>query len=233
MKRKSLLTVGISLGIVLTLSIQVFAAPAIEKIQAYVNNQFTFEFDGVEKKLSEDYEIIVYKDRSYVPVRFVAENLGAKVDWNDETKKISITSQKNDSNKPADDDSIEYNYRVLPQTKDLLGYRVSLLTYSKEGQNLGDRLYLSIANDSDAAIRIDQMATKVIAGGKTYTMKGSDAVDFDTRLYNDINKDQYVEGYLRLPKELKDEKNLHVEITISSTSNQESKSQILEYNIAL
>lgn len=233
MKKSVLLSSGIALGLILSMSLQVFAAPAIEKIQAFVNNQFKFEFNGKLAELPDEYEVIVYKDRSYVPVRFITENLGATVDWNDTEKLISINSPDVVAPKPTDSAIDNYNYKALPQTRDSLGYRTSVLSYFRDGQGMGDRLYISIENKGDEPIRIDQMATKVVANGTTYLMKASDAVDFDTRWFNDLNKDEYVEGYLRLPRELKDEKNLHVEITIHTKGNQGMKSNTLEFNIAL
>ena len=33
----------------------------------------------------------IINDRTYVPIRFVAEELGADVQWNEETKTVTIT----------------------------------------------------------------------------------------------------------------------------------------------
>ncbi|WP_018130744.1 copper amine oxidase N-terminal domain-containing protein [Effusibacillus pohliae] len=46
---------------------------------------FKFKFDGVEKSLPEGFTVLEYNGRTYVPARFVAENLGAKVDWDGST----------------------------------------------------------------------------------------------------------------------------------------------------
>jgi len=79
MKRKRLLILGIAIGLLLSVSVQVFAAPAIEKIEAYINHEMNFTFNGKDTPLPEEYEVLVYKDRSYVPVRFIGDNLGAEV----------------------------------------------------------------------------------------------------------------------------------------------------------
>ena len=33
---------------------------------------------------------MIINDRTYVPIRFVAEELGAEVQWNEETKTVTI-----------------------------------------------------------------------------------------------------------------------------------------------
>ena len=60
--------------------------------------------NGVENKLLVPAEI--KNSRTMVPLRFVSEALGAKVDWDGETKTITITNEAADSKeeKPADKD---------------------------------------------------------------------------------------------------------------------------------
>lgn len=45
--------------------------------------------NGKEVKL--DSPAFIENDRTYTPLRFISENLGAKVDWNDEQQKVTIT----------------------------------------------------------------------------------------------------------------------------------------------
>ncbi|MBL0386771.1 copper amine oxidase N-terminal domain-containing protein [Tumebacillus sp. ITR2] len=51
-----------------------------------------FVFDGQEKKLDEGYVAISYQDHVYVPARFVAENLGALVQWSESDRLVNIVS---------------------------------------------------------------------------------------------------------------------------------------------
>ena len=46
-----------------------------------------------EKKLNDVAPIIV-NDRTMLPARFVAEAIGAKVEWNEDEQKVTITNQK-------------------------------------------------------------------------------------------------------------------------------------------
>ena len=239
MKRRNILTTGLALGIVLTLSVQVFAAPAIEKIQAYVNNQFTFEFNGTEKKLPEDYEVIVYKDRSYVPVRFVAENLGAKVDWDDAKQKITITSEKANNNTPADPNASngvnedKAEYKALPQSKSTEDYKLTAVLYGKDSK--GDRVYFSLENKQDYPLQLSQADTVIVADGKSYNMDARQSADFDRRWYNDVRKDEVVEGFILLPTAIKNPEELHLEITIRKQEPQKSDAttEVVHFDIAL
>lgn len=51
-----------------------------------------FMFNGIEKSVPEGYTVLMYQDRTYVPARFVAENLGANVGWDGNTQTVIIDS---------------------------------------------------------------------------------------------------------------------------------------------
>ena len=60
--------------------------------------EVTLNIDGKEIKMTigvilEKYGVApeIINDRTYVPIRFVAEELGADVQWNEETKTVTIT----------------------------------------------------------------------------------------------------------------------------------------------
>ena len=46
------------------------------------------------KKIKNDVAPLIRKDRTYVPLRFVAENMNLKVNWDGKEKKVIINSQK-------------------------------------------------------------------------------------------------------------------------------------------
>ena len=46
------------------------------------------------KEVTLDSPAFIRDDRTYTPVRFVAEALGAKVEWNEDEQKVTITNQK-------------------------------------------------------------------------------------------------------------------------------------------
>ena len=62
--------------------------------------EVTLNIDGKEIKktigvILEKYGVapMIINDRTYVPIRFVAEELGAEVQWNEETKTVTIIKQ--------------------------------------------------------------------------------------------------------------------------------------------
>ncbi|ARU62766.1 hypothetical protein CBW65_18670 [Tumebacillus avium] len=79
---------GILIGSVIA---GVSVASADQSITAYLS-PIKFTFDGKTKALPEGYAVLTYKDRTYVPARFVAEELGAKVDWINSTQTVAITT---------------------------------------------------------------------------------------------------------------------------------------------
>src|SRR5690606_5182675 len=66
-----------------------------KKITAYQNPQITIEVDGQTVDLSSPDGMvypIIYEGRSYVPAKYVAEALGATINWNNARQVVEITS---------------------------------------------------------------------------------------------------------------------------------------------
>ena len=104
MKKQTFLAAGLVIGLVSGMCVQSFAAGPIQRIAASINDSFSISVNGEAKSLPDDSHILVYNNRSYLPVRAVSEMLGCKVDWDDTTKKISITQDngKKDRYRKAD-----------------------------------------------------------------------------------------------------------------------------------
>lgn len=77
---------GLVCGITLTASSVVYAS---DTIQAYLFPVKYF-FNGQEKELSSEYTTLNYNGHAYVPVRFIAESMGASVEYFDESSAITI-----------------------------------------------------------------------------------------------------------------------------------------------
>ncbi|MCY9696084.1 stalk domain-containing protein [Paenibacillus alginolyticus] len=77
---------GLICGIGLTATTAVYAA---DTIQAYLFPA-KFVFNGQDKELNSEYTTLNYNGHAYVPIRFVAENMGATVGYDDELKKITV-----------------------------------------------------------------------------------------------------------------------------------------------
>ncbi|MDD4390244.1 MAG: copper amine oxidase N-terminal domain-containing protein [Eubacteriales bacterium] len=228
MKRNRSLVIGIIIGMLAMSGGPMLASAAIAKIEAYTNSDMTFTFDGEKKELPSEYEVLVYKDRSYVPVRFIAENLGATVDWNDETKIIALTSAKQEiPQKPEDVDKTIY--KALPLFKENSDLKVTADMYGEDSK--GDRIWFTVKNKTDAPIQLNQMATKITADGKEYSMDSKRAIDFDKRWYNDLRKDNEVQGFILLPTAIKDPEKMQIELTFITQGT--DKSETVSFDIAL
>jgi len=91
-KYRKLIT-GVIIGLLCTLSAGALAsAPGKAFVSALLDADIAFQFDGQWQVLPEGYTVLTYNNRTYVPARFVAENLGAKVQWDGITKTIRINT---------------------------------------------------------------------------------------------------------------------------------------------
>jgi hypothetical protein len=75
---------------------KVTAKLANNTLELWIGNN-TAKINGISTPIyAEDPNVapILINGRSYVPVRFVCEKLGAVVSWNDQTKGITITYTK-------------------------------------------------------------------------------------------------------------------------------------------
>jgi ankyrin repeat protein len=88
--RKFLL--GLFCGVSLAATTAVYAS---DTIQAYLFS-VKYVFNGQTKELDTEYTTLNYNGHAYVPIRFLAENIGANVDYDDATKTISIVNGKMD-----------------------------------------------------------------------------------------------------------------------------------------
>ncbi|MGZ4163536.1 MAG: stalk domain-containing protein [Tumebacillaceae bacterium] len=82
---------GLIAGCVISGGVTVFAG---QSISAIVSGSH-FKFNGVEKQLPSGYVTIGYNGHTYVPARFVAEQLGANVGWEASTSTVTIDSAAN------------------------------------------------------------------------------------------------------------------------------------------
>lgn len=83
--KKSLMILLI--GIILLLSATSFAGGYFKRIDVLVN-RILIEVDG--EIIDTDTETFIYNNRTFLPIRAVAEGLGCKVKWDDKTNKVTI-----------------------------------------------------------------------------------------------------------------------------------------------
>lgn len=86
---------GIVIGTILASSIIFAQSFTIEVEQPNLE----YYINGEKRTPSEGEEGFLYRDRTYVPIRFVAEALGNRVNWDGSNNRISIDSQQSSSPK--------------------------------------------------------------------------------------------------------------------------------------
>lgn len=91
-KRYNKLAIAVLIILLSSISVGVLSAAPVS-VSVLVADYITFIFDGRSQPLPEGYTVLMHENRSYVPARFVAEQLGANVTWDGNTRTIRIASQ--------------------------------------------------------------------------------------------------------------------------------------------
>ncbi len=223
--KKRYLLLGAAAGLLLSLGVQTYAQDALTSITAWLRNDYRIEYNGEEQTLPEGYDILVYQDRTYLPLRYVGELVGAEIEWNPETHTASIRREESADTPETPDisDTIDTTgYGTLPQSIETLDYRITATVLMGKDDSEGARLYLSLKNKSDTVLRLDQGATVFKIDGEEYDYGDVDSLYYDNRWYMTyLEKDQEAEGYLRLPEEASDASY----VTITTHLTQDGKSE--------
>ena len=95
MKKKTFLLFGMITGLIIGVAVPSFAEDAVKHVTAAVNETFQIEVDGEMADLPEGYELLVYQNRSYLPLRAVADMVGADITWQEDSRRILIQQKKN------------------------------------------------------------------------------------------------------------------------------------------
>lgn len=233
-KKYRLLLVGMIIGCLCTLSTQVFAISA-NAVTAWVSNLITIEFDGEIKPVPEGDNILTYRDHIYVPVRFVAENLGADVDWDYEMKRIKITSPKKkiiieEKKKEEEKKEPEIKYEKMPVTKNYVDMLVGVTAVVNDDYDT--RIYVTLENKKNIPLQLLQSESKIKVDGREYSIDKVTPYKIDKQWYQNIKEDQTAEGYIIIPKIPKDAKEMHLVVKVLKNDRSQEKRDV-EFNISL
>jgi len=105
---------GLSLGLAIACSTVAFASGSIQALLFPAS----FEINGSNIGLNNDYKVLNVDGHAYVPIRFIAENLGATIDYDSESQKIFVKNKILDLTDP-----------------DYKGISIGNLILTKEGNN--------------------------------------------------------------------------------------------------
>jgi len=87
---------GVSCGLVIACSSVAFASDSIQALLFPVS----FEINGSNVALNNDYKVLNVDRHAYVPIRFIAENMGATIDYDTESKKVFVKNRSLDLTDP-------------------------------------------------------------------------------------------------------------------------------------
>ncbi|MDB5054812.1 MAG: Copper amine oxidase N-terminal protein [Bacilli bacterium] len=87
---------GLSCGLVIACSSVAFASGSIQALLFPAS----FEINGSNVALNNDYKVLNVDGHAYVPIRFVAENLGATIDYDADSQKIFVKNRNLDLTDP-------------------------------------------------------------------------------------------------------------------------------------
>lgn len=183
-----------------------------------ITNWVKYKFNDEEKTLPMGYTTLNYDGHTYVPARFIAEELGAEVEWDDKTKTVSIEKkiETDDTSKEDQSESIEVEdeteqqepsqeqtkvYEELPVSKTINGVRVEV--YSVEQDYEYTKMYVIVKNTTESLVQLNQESAYFKSENEKYehkSMKGNVLYWKDIAWFNDIKEDDEVEGYVMLPR---------------------------------
>lgn len=87
---------GLGCGAVIVCSSSAFAAGSIQALLFPAG----FEINGSDIELNKDLKVLNVEGRAYVPIRFIAEHLGATIDYDEQSQKIIIKNRDLDLTDP-------------------------------------------------------------------------------------------------------------------------------------
>ncbi|WP_127484311.1 copper amine oxidase N-terminal domain-containing protein [Paenibacillus ehimensis] len=77
---------GLTVGVVLSTCTIAYSSDTIQATLFPAK----LTFNGVEKKLPQDYAVFNYNGHAYLPIRFIAENMNAGIRYDEKSKSISV-----------------------------------------------------------------------------------------------------------------------------------------------
>ncbi|QGG47191.1 copper amine oxidase N-terminal domain-containing protein [Heliorestis convoluta] len=248
------LVAGFLLGASLTVGTAVLAT-SINTVTAFEDKNIRFYFNEEKKEVAQDYTTLIYENRTYVPARFIAENLGVQVQWDDLNRAVRITTEpcelseeKEVIEEPQDDQKEEVkapsiedkqpagDYRELPLSRyfrDMeLHVQSVILGDGYPASNVYTRVYLTLENTDSIPLNLQQRKTRAIIDGKEYTAQNIPGAEQDRKWYNDLYRSDKVEGYIALPPIPKDAQKMRLYLYVLSNDHTQTEREI-QFDISL
>lgn len=202
---------GIIAGITIMAAVPVLAEN--ERVVALIDRTIKLEIAGEVKTLPEGYEVLTYKGFTYLPSRYVAEQLGCKVRWNEDTRWITISEPAEKVVEKIVEVPVEVikevyverdtAYQNLPAsaTADRISITAKSISRIVGFSNTNTtRVSFELTNNADGPIAIDYADAVLTVDGKNYKVGESSSQMWDDWLIrNDIQQGQSYSGYFSFP----------------------------------
>lgn len=248
LKRVKYTTIGILVGSLLSVNTGILAE-SYQYVRTVLDDNISFMINGEEKSVPDGYHVLIYEDRTYVPARFIAEELGADVDWDAKKRQVIIyntPSMKNENDETVNveepkeemEEQIEdvhnyEDYQSLPITKNINQVLVTVKEINIDNEQT--TVNVEVNNLGKPPYQLNQFKTKIITEDIEYGEADLDdkiIYRFDYSWFNDIREDEKNEGILRLPPIPKDTGYVILHITLVQNDGTQKEST-LEFKIKL
>ncbi len=217
---------GMALGMAITGGTMVYADDVFKTVSTYLTNDVKIEYNGETQTLPSGYNILNYDSRTYVPLRYVSELLGADVDWDNDNRKVVInqedtTSESGNSENNSSNNTSQVSDRIdttatgtVPQAVETIDYRVIAKSFTDDRDKdrpKGPALHIQIVNKhDDETMTLQSFKTKFIINGKEHSYMSEVDDDYKDTTWTDAKCDKeggtdsnVLTGYIRLPMFLK------------------------------
>ncbi|CAH1193524.1 hypothetical protein PAECIP111893_00484 [Paenibacillus plantiphilus] len=197
---KKVLTVITVASLLTAIGSVVYADSAIKKISAFQNGNIAIEVDGQKINLSSEDGMlypIVYQGRSYVPAKYVAESLGARVDWDNKRQVITIASGTGDNSAalPLKDGNSSTTGSNQPSSNSNKNASSSSTTTSKPSTStsasVNAKSFYPKNTTAQTMFNDNKAAAKALIGLYAKALKSKDLTEVNAWLKANIQKDRY------------------------------------------
>lgn len=172
---------GLLCGAVLATSTTIYASDGIRALLFPVQ----FQFNGVSQEVGSRFSVLNYEGHTYVPLRFMAENLGAGAAYDAKTRTVSVVSEPKGASEAQ---------RKIWAVK----YRIERGMDQKEVKAvLGDPSFLTLIESSKQQVWRYDIGAKADYqnGGLNADVEGIRRGDLDAQLFINWNSGEQVDRY--------------------------------------
>lgn len=213
-------------------------------VSAYLSGDITFNIDGKNVAQDGDMPVLNYNSRVYVPISFVAEQLGCTATWDVVRRQVVLTSPEPQIIEKVVEKEVEKivyldssedpngnkGYSSLPVTTRTNEYELSITGVSRDEIDKLTKIYVLLDNKGDKRLQLVQNNTKITVDGEEMGLtKRID--DWDKGWYNEVKRKTEYDGFLRVDDIPEDWQYMTIEMTIRINDGTNMKTEDVTFNI--